>query len=68
MKKLGFAIAALATIALAAPSIANAETIVIKRGGMHHHHWDRGYHRDWHHSMHRDWHRSRDRVVIRHRD
>jgi hypothetical protein len=67
MKKLGYVAAALATIALAAPSIASAETVVIKRGG-HHHHWDRGYHRGWHHGWHRDWHHSRDRVVIRHRD
>ena len=32
MKKFGYLIAALATIAIAAPSIASAETIVVKRG------------------------------------
>ncbi len=36
MKKLGLIIAALGAIAIAAPSIASAETIVIKRGGHHH--------------------------------
>jgi hypothetical protein len=35
MKKLGYVIAALATIAIAAPSIASAETIVVKRGDHH---------------------------------
>jgi hypothetical protein len=55
MKKLAYVIAALATIAVAAPSIASAETVVVRHGGMH---------RDWH----RDWHRAHDRVVvIRHR-
>jgi hypothetical protein len=36
MKKFGYIIAALATIAIAAPSIASAETTVIKRSGGHH--------------------------------
>ena len=59
MKKLAYVIAALATIAVAAPSIASAETVVVRHGGMHH---------DWHHGWHRDWHRAHDRmVVIRHR-
>ena len=39
MKRLGYAIAALGVIAVAAPSIASAETGVIKRGG--HHDWER---------------------------
>ena len=67
MKKFGYVVAALAAIAIAVPSIASAETVVIKRGG-HHHDWDRaraeyrihrdnGWHRGWHH-------RDRDRVVI----
>jgi purine nucleoside phosphorylase len=61
MKKLGFAIAALSAIALAAPSIANAETVIVKRGHPH-----------WHHSraavmVHRGWHPHHDRtVIIRH--
>jgi TRAP-type C4-dicarboxylate transport system substrate-binding protein len=55
MKKFAYVIAALATIAIAAPSIASAETIVVKHGGMHrdhgHPHHDRmvvirhGHHR-----------------------
>jgi hypothetical protein len=36
MKKFGYVIAALAAIVIAAPSIASAETVVIKRGGYHH--------------------------------
>src|SRR5258708_40214457 len=35
MKKLGIALAALGAIIIAAPSIASAETFVIKRGGYH---------------------------------
>jgi hypothetical protein len=64
MKKLGYAIAALGVIAVAAPSIASAETVVIKNGG--HHHWDRARAE---YRMHRDWHPHRDKVVIikRHR-
>jgi hypothetical protein len=52
MKKLAYVIAAICAMAVAAPSIASAETVVIKRG--HHHDW----HHDWHHH---------DRVVIKHR-
>jgi hypothetical protein len=51
MKKLGYVIAALATIAIAAPSIASAETVVVEGG--HHHH-------GWHHPHH-------DVVVVKHR-
>ena len=36
MKKFGFIIAAVAALAIAAPSVASAEKIVIKRGGEHH--------------------------------
>jgi hypothetical protein len=68
MKKFGYIIAALGAIAVAAPSIASAETVVIKRGG---HHWngaraefrehrDRGWHEGWRHGGH-------DRVVIKER-
>jgi hypothetical protein len=54
MKKLGFIAAAVAAIAIAAPSVASAEKIIIKRGGDHHRwgaraefrgHGDRGWHR-----------------------
>ncbi|MGB6395064.1 MAG: hypothetical protein WBF73_05220 [Bradyrhizobium sp.] len=64
MKKLGYVIAALGAIAVAAPSIASAETVVIKRGG---HHWDRAHaeyreHRD--RGWHDGWRHHGDRVVI----
>jgi hypothetical protein len=69
MKKLGYVIAALGALIIAAPSIASAETVVIKRGGYQGHHSghgaraefrghrDRGYHRGWRHG-------HRDRVVV----
>jgi hypothetical protein len=58
MKKFGYAIAAIATIAIAAPSIASAETVVVKHRD--HHRFDaHAEMRDhgWHHHHH-------DRVVI----
>ena len=55
MKKIAFVIAALSAIAVAAPSIANAETVVVKHGG---HHWGH-MHRDWH-----PFHHHHDRMVI----
>jgi len=69
MKKFGYVIAALGAIAVAAPTIASAETVVINRG--HHHGWDRSraelrVHRD--NGWHAGWrHRDHDRVVIRDR-
>jgi hypothetical protein len=71
MKKLGYIIAALGAIAVAAPSIASAEDVVIKRGGEHHHfgaraefreHRDRGWHEGWRHRDH-----DRRVVIIKHR-
>ncbi|GKQ52212.1 hypothetical protein [Bradyrhizobium sp. Ce-3] len=70
MKKIGFVLAAIGTLAVAVPSIASAETVVIKRG--HHHHWDRGWgsraemrhDRGWH----RGWHHDHDRAVVIRRD
>jgi hypothetical protein len=71
MKKFGYIIAAIGAIAIAAPSIASAETVVIKRGDRHHsdfrdhrfgaradyrEHHDRGWHRGWGH--------RHDKVVI----
>ena len=57
MKKLAYVVAAVCAIAVAAPSVANAEKIIIKRGG--HHHMDRGWHHGWHHH---------DRtVIVKHR-
>ncbi|WP_213774324.1 hypothetical protein [Bradyrhizobium sp. dw_78] len=42
MKKFAYMIAALAAIAVAAPSIASAETLVVKHGhGWHPHHHDK---------------------------
>ena len=75
MRKSAYAIAALTAIVVAAPSIANADTVVIK----HRDHWrgahaefrdhrDYGWHKGW---WHRNFDRDRDRggVVIReHRD
>jgi hypothetical protein len=73
MRKLGYFVAALGAIAVAAPSIASAETVVIKRG--HHHPWygaraemvrvhrDHGWHRGWHEG----WRHRGDRVVIKER-
>ena len=40
MKKFAYVLAALGAIAVAAPTIASAETVVIKRG--HHHGWHGG--------------------------
>ncbi len=51
MKKFAYVIAALAAIAVAAPSIASAETVVVRH--------DHG----WHHH----WHPHHDRVVVMHR-
>jgi len=67
MRKLGYVIAALGAIAVAAPSIASAETVVIKHRD---HGWHHGWHRDWHraYGFHRDhgW-RHHEGMVIRHR-
>ena len=59
MKKLGFVAAAVAAIAIAAPSVASAEKIVIKRGGDHHY----GARAEFRH-MDRGWHRGHDRKVV----
>jgi hypothetical protein len=67
MRKFGFVVAALGAIVVAAPSIASAETVVIKHGG-YHHNWDRAHaeyrgHRGWHEGWRH--HHDHDRVVIR---
>jgi hypothetical protein len=67
MKKFGYVLAALGAIMVAAPSMASAQTVVIKRGAHSH-----GYHhgarveprRDWRRDRH--WH-HRDRVVVKKR-
>ncbi len=63
MKKLGFIIAALGAIAIAAPSIASAEEMAIRHdhGRMNAHaemHRDHGWHHHHHH----------DRMMMRHHD
>jgi Ni/Co efflux regulator RcnB len=69
MKTLALALASLAAVALAAP-MANAETVVIKRGGHHYHHgWDRSRAEYRMHREFRPYHRHHDRtVIIKHRD
>ena len=58
MKKIILALSAVAALAIAVPSSGQAQTVVIKEGGMHRHHdgyrgarammrHDRGYHRGW---------------------
>jgi hypothetical protein len=67
MKKFGYVLAALGAIIVALPSIASAETVVIKRGGYGHHH---GYGARAEYRGHRDrgWHRGHrghgNKVVI----
>jgi len=68
MRKVGYLVAAIGAIAIVAPTIASAETVVIKRG--HHHDWGRAHaeyrvHRDWHPRWHR--YHDHDRVVIKER-
>ncbi|PIT06477.1 hypothetical protein TSA1_33800 [Bradyrhizobium nitroreducens] len=66
MKKLGYVVAALGALVIAAPTLASAETVVIKHGGYHHHHGPYGARAEF--RGHRDygWHRGhhRDRVVV----
>ncbi|NOJ45434.1 hypothetical protein [Bradyrhizobium archetypum] len=68
MKRFAYIVAALGALAIAAPSIASAETVIIKKRGYHHHHHphygaraefrhDRGWHRGWRHG-------HRDRTVV----
>jgi hypothetical protein len=61
MKKFGYTLAAFAAIAIAAPSIASAETVVIKRGGHHD-----GYRARAEFRGHGDrgWHRGHDKKVV----
>lgn len=65
MKKFGFVMAALGAIVIAAPSMANAETIVVKRGGYHHGYGARAEFREHDRGWHRGWrHGHGDRVVV----
>ncbi len=63
MKKFGYVLAALATIAIAAPSIASAETVVIREGGHRHMGGHMGARAEF--RGHRNWHPHRDVVVVR---
>lgn len=69
MKKIGFVVAAIGALAIAVPSIASAETVVIKRG---HHHWDHGWgaraEMRHDHGWHRGWHHDHDRAMVIRRD
>jgi hypothetical protein len=61
MKKFGYIVAALVAVGIAAPSIASAETVVIKRGGGHHY----GARAEFREHRDHGWrHRHADRVVI----
>ena len=68
MKKFGYIVAALGAIAVAVPSIASAETTIIKhRDGDRmgpraefREHRDHGWHRGWHEG----WRHHHDKVVI----
>jgi hypothetical protein len=59
MKKLGFIVAAVAAIAIGAPSVASAEKIIIKRGGDHH-----GSRAEFRGHRDHGWHRGHDRKVV----
>jgi hypothetical protein len=66
MTKLGYVVATLGALAIVAPTMASAETVVI-RGGHHHDgpygaRAEYGMHRD--HGWHRGWRHHGDRVVV----
>lgn len=67
MRKLGYVIAALGALIIAAPSIADAQTVVIKKRGYHGHHHHHGARAEFRRD--RGWHRGhrhghRDKVVV----
>jgi hypothetical protein len=67
MKKFGYVIAALGAIAIAAPSIASAETVVIKRGGGHHErdgYRERGARAEFREHRDHGWRGHHDRKVV----
>ena len=71
MRKCACMLAALGAMAIVMPSMADAHTVVIKRGHNHHGwhgaharmHHDHGWHRGWRHHRHHHG----DRVVIKKR-
>ena len=71
MKRVFYVLAATAALALAAPTLASAEKIVIKSHdgmhGRHHHHHDRGW--DRHEGRHHHHHGGKTVIIKRsHRD
>jgi peptide deformylase len=60
MKKLGYIVAAIVAVGLAAPSIASAETVVIRHGDRD---YDRGARAEYREHRDHGW-RHHDRVVI----
>jgi hypothetical protein len=62
MRKFGYLTAAIVAIAVAAPSIASAETVVIKRGD--HHRYDRGPRAEYREHRYHEWRHRPDKVVI----
>jgi hypothetical protein len=72
MKKLCYVLAALTTIAVAAPTVASAEGFGVYVGGDRDHYYHRGpraefYDRDWHRGWyhHHDYYGERG-VIVRH--
>ena len=57
MKKLGYVFAALGALVIAAPTLASAETVVIKRG--HHHYGPYGARAEFREHRDHGWHRGR---------
>jgi len=67
MKKIGLVLAALGAIIIAVPSIASAQTVVIKRGGYDNGHHAHGARAEYRGHRGRGYHRGRghgDRVVV----
>ena len=62
MKKLGYVVAALGALAVAAPTLASAETVIVKHG----HHGPYGARAEFREHRDHGWHRGphRDKVVV----
>jgi hypothetical protein len=59
MKKFGYIVAAVVAVGIAAPSIASAETVVVKHGDR-----DRGARAEYREHRDHGWHHHHDKVVI----
>jgi hypothetical protein len=65
MRRLSFVLAALATVAVAAPTIASAQEFRFRFGGDREYYRDHSYDRDYDRGWHRGWYNhDRDRTVI----